>query len=145
MKYTLSTCLCLGWNKGYKTIFGREVSILGTGGPPLRHRVRVNKLASEEDWAFYGDRIWNSVFDMWRSSIIKGREKDRVVWRLETANDEAIKECYRGIGSPQNVFQVYAPRVGNTNKEGNDINRIEKMAKITFNQQYALSRVVIDQ
>ena len=70
---------------------------------------------------------------MWISSTTNWRDNDRVVLKLVSADDKAIKECYNYIGAPQNVFLIYALRVRNTNKERNDINKMEKMARINFN------------
>ena len=145
LNYALSTCLCLGWNKGYKTMLGREARIFGVTGPPLRHRIRALDKASEEDWAYFGDRIWNSTFDLWRSSTIRGRDRDRIVWKLEKGEEGGIIECLKGIQSPCNEVRVFVPCVGpNNNRDIEEVNKLERLAQISFNQQYALSRVELD-
>ena len=68
-------------------------------------RTRVIKQAEEENKGFYGNGIWNTVFDLWESKEIPGRNGIRRIHKLRPADNRAINEIMGYYGPRQGVFQ----------------------------------------
>lgn len=73
--------------------------------------------AYEDDVKFYGNGIWNTLFDLWERNTTYVRDRERVVHKLVSADDKAIKKCLEFIGPRWGVFQLLVPREDHTERE----------------------------
>ena len=93
----------------------------------------------------YGNGIWNTVFDLWESEEIIGRNGIRRIRKLRTAEDRAINEIMGYYGPRQGVFRFLVPRGGSVEEDSKEIYTIQKRIRIIFNQQVAIARVALDE
>ena len=61
------------------------------------------------------------------------------------ADDNTINEIWDYIGPRRGVFRFLAPRKDNTEIDKEEIDRIQRKIVVSFNQQVAIARVVLDE
>ena len=145
VNWGLDLCLALGWNKGFRTYMGRRAEVQSARGPSLSTRIRVIKEAGEDDKEIYGNGIWNTVFDLWENREIPGRNGVRRIRKLRSADDRAIREVIGYYGPRQGLFRFLASREGIVEEDSEEIDRIQKRIRISFNQQVAIARVALEE
>ena len=124
---------------------GRRAGIQSARGPSISVRTRVIKTAGEDDKGVHGNGIWNTVFDLWEDREIPGRNGGRSIRRLRSADDRAIKEIISYYGPRKGIFRFLASRDDTVEEDIEEIDRIQNRIRISFNQQVAIARVVLEE
>ena len=85
------------------------------------------------------------MFDLWEDREIPGRNGGRIIRRLRSADDRAIKEILSYYGPRKGIFRFLAPRDDIVEEDIEEIDRIQNKIRISFNQQVAIARVVLEE
>ena len=76
---------------------------------------------------------------------ISGRNGVRRICKLRSADDRAIREVIGYYGLRQGLFRFLASREGIVEEDSEEIDKIQKRIRISFNQQVAIARVTLEE
>ena len=87
----------------------------------------------------------NTVFDLWEDREIPGKNGGRRIRKLRSADDRAIKEIISYYGPRKGLFQFLVSREDTVEEDIEEVDRIQNRIRISFNQQVAIARVVLEE
>ena len=81
----------------------------------------------------------------WGDRVIPGRNGGRSIRKLRSADDRAIKEIISYYGPRKGLFRFLVSWEDTVEEDIEEVDRIQNRIRISFNQQVAIARVVLEE